>query len=325
MWGGRTPDALKGTASPTATPSTLWFTDRWGTTVWPYPMRGFGETEGRFDQIKAVTDAYAYFTPVITGPANGYVIQVNKQTGIAYDITLTWVGGPMMVLVSKDATFTDIKAYDCVPSPVNIGPYAINENLVVMWQPGETYYIKIGPCGDCWHWSAPITVTVMGTPLPVVELSYPACGNVVNTLTPGFSWTPMAGASAYTVQIATRPDFATATLLGAWQVTSGSSSFQMPVDYLIDGSTYYWRVAPGTAAPFVWSTTCSFTVTLPTTPTTVTTTSYIAPSSTQIIVPTNADNVTVTQTSQAYIWAVIIIGALLVIAIIVLIFRTRRS
>jgi hypothetical protein len=287
-------------------------------------MRGYGETVGLFPQIKAVVDATAYYTPVITGPATGYVIQVNKQTGIAYDITLTWVGGPMMVLVSKDAAFTDIKAAGCVGSPINIGPYAINELFQVMWQPGETYYIKIGPCGDCYHWSDAITVTVMGTPLPVVELAYPACGNTVNTLTPGFTWSPMAGSPTYTFQLGTGPSFTGAYLIGSWQVSS-TTSFQMPVDQLIDGSTYYWRVAAGTAAPFMWSATCSFTVVLPTVETTSTTTMIITTAPATVGVPTNANSVTVTQTSPAYIWAVIIIGALLVIAIIVLIFRTRRS
>jgi hypothetical protein len=322
MWGASTPDAIKGTGSDPV--STLWFTDRYGMNVWPYPMRGFGETVGVFPQIKAVTDTYAYYVPAITGPANGFVVLVNAQTGIAYDITLTWVGGPMYVVVAKDAAFLDVKAAYCVPSPINIGPHAINSNMVVNWQPGETYYIKIGSCDYCMHWSAPISVTVMGTPLPIPEINAPECGGVVSSLTPALSWSPMAGATAYTVQLATRPDFATATLINSYQVT-GTTGFQVPVDTLIDGSTYYWRVSAGTAAPFMWSATCSFTVTLPTEPPTVTTTSYIAPSSTQIIVPTDAENVTVTQTSQAYIWAVIVIGAVLVVAIIVLIFRTRRS
>jgi hypothetical protein len=145
----------------------LWFTDRWGADIYnSIPMRGFGETMGRFDQIITYTDTSAYFVPVITGPANGYVIEVNKQTGIAYDITLTWVGGPAWVVVAKDANFTDIKAQACVPSPINIGPHAIVTAMVVNWQPGETFWIKIGPCGYCSHWSAPISVTVMGTPLP---------------------------------------------------------------------------------------------------------------------------------------------------------------
>jgi len=159
-------------------------------------MRGFGETVGRYDQIEVYTDTQAYCTPVITGPADGYVIQVNKQTGVAYDITLTWTGcGPLgYVQVSKDATFTDIKAYGCTTSPVNIGPHAVVEAFIVNWQPGETYWIRVGPCDYFFHWSAAISVTVMSTPLPIAEVYAPACGSTVETLTPGFSWSPMSGA-----------------------------------------------------------------------------------------------------------------------------------
>jgi len=320
-WPGRTPDALKG-STPGMVSNKLWFTDRYGADIYlSVPQRGFGETNGIYEQIITVTDASAYFVPVITGPADGFVIEVNKQTGIAYDITLTWVGGPAWVVVAKNATFTDIKAAACVPSPINIGPHAIVAAMVVNWQPGETYWIKIGPCGNCTHWSAPISVTVMGTPLPITELYVPACGGAVDNLKPAFSWSPMAGATSYTIQVATTPTFASP--LGAWTVT-GSTGFVMPTN-LIDGTTYYWRVSAGTAEPYKWSATCSFTVAIPADPETVTETSYIAPSSTQIIVPTDAENVTVDQTSPAYIWAIIIIGAVLVVAIIVLIFRTRRS
>jgi photosystem II stability/assembly factor-like uncharacterized protein len=344
-WPGRTPDALKGSYPL----NTLWFTDRWGDTIWPNPMRGFGETVGRFEQIEKVDDTLAYFQYVITGPADGYVIQVNKQTGVAYDITLTFTSpyGYGLVMVSKDPTFTDIKAIDCVPSPVNIGPHVtpstptpvsielpLNETysrgfdgfgwgLYVDWQPGETYYIMVASCDDCFHPSAPISVTIMSTPLPIPELYAPACGGTVSSLTPGLTWSPMAGVSAYTVQIGTGPNLDNPLyLLGSWQVT-GTTGYQVPVDYLLDGSTYYWRVAAGTAGPFMWSPTCSFTVELPAEPETVTTTSYVAPSTQTVPVPTNADQTTVTQTSQAYIWAIIVIGAVLVVAIIVLIFRVK--
>jgi hypothetical protein len=318
-WAGRTPDALKGSYPL----NTLWFTDRWGDTIWPNPMRGFGETMGRYDQIEVVDDTLAYFTMLITGPADGYVVQVNKQTGIAYDITLTFVIPYGYVIVAKDPDFTDIKAEGCTPSPVNIGPHAVNSDFVVNWQPGETYYIMVASCDDCFHPSAPISVTIMSTPLPIPELYAPACGGTVSSLTPGLTWSPMAGVSDYTVQVGTGPNLDNPLyLMGSWQVT-GTTGFQVPADYLLDGSTYYWRVAAGTAAPFMWSPTCSFTVELPAEPETVTTTSYVAPSTQTVPVPTNADQTTVTQTSQAYIWAIIIIGAVLVVAIIVLIFRVK--
>jgi len=212
---------------------------------------------------------------------------------------------------------------------VNIGPHAINSAFIVNWQPGETYYIKIRYSCACpgvsWstHWSDVVTINIMATPLPIPELYAPACGGEVTSLTPGLTWSPMAGTSTYTVQLGTGPNLDNPSyLLGSWQVTN-TTGYEVEAGYLLDGSTYYWRVASGTAAPFKWSPTCSFTVRIPTEPPTFTTTIPTPQATETVPVPTNADQTTVNQVSTSYIWAVIIIGAVLVVAIIVLIFRTR--
>ena len=333
-WGGMTPDAMKGSVPN----NTIWFTDMYGSNIWPSPMRGFGETMGVRPQIEYVLDSAAYLIPTITGPANGYIVQVNKETGIGYDVTLTWTGGPAYVEISKSADFLDLKAWGCRASPCNAGPHVAgtlaSNTLYVDWQPGEIFYWRIRfACGGfCTHYSEVRTLNIQPTPIPIPELYAPACGGVVTTLTPGFTWSPMSGTASasgitttYTIQVGTGPDLNNpAYLLGSWQVT-GTTGFEMPVDFLIDGSTYYWRVSSTVVPPGDWSPTCYFTVNLPTEPPTTTVTSYTAPATQTVPVPTNANQTTVSQTSPAYIWAVIIIGAVLVVAIIVLIFRTRRS
>jgi len=101
---------------------------------------------------------------------------------------------------------------------------------------------------------------------------------------------------------------------------------------LEDGKTYFWRVKALAPVEGDWSSIANFTVALPvetsTTPQ-VTVTQVPAPSftitqppATSIVMPTQPPDEVI---NPAYIWVIIIIGAVLVIAVIVLIVRTRRS
>jgi trimeric autotransporter adhesin len=103
---------------------------------------------------------------------------------------------------------------------------------------------------------------------------------------------------------------------------TNTTGFIMPDGVLANGTTYYWRICPQITPLTNWSATFHFNVDLSAGKTTVTATSYSAPAT--VAVPTNATNTTIEQTSPAYIWAIIIIGAILVIAIIVLILRVKK-
>jgi hypothetical protein len=336
-WAGRTPDALKGSdvvVSGSQIGNQIWFTDMYGDTIWPSPMRGFGETLGLYPQIEYVYDTDAYTIPTLTGPVNGYIVQVNKETGIGYDVTLTWTGGPAYVQISKDATFTDIKAAGCASSPVNAGPWAINPAFKVNWQPGEIYYWRIrftATCGAffCTHWSEARTLNIQPTPIPVPELYAPVNGGSVETLTPAFSWSPMSGTASgsgitttYTFQLGTDPNFTVQTLIYTTTATN-TTGIELPAGYLIDGSTYYWRVSSTIVPPGDWSATASFTVHLPTVVVTPTSTVIITTAPATVGVPSGSATHTDNVVNPSYIWAIIIIGAVLVVAIIVLIFRIR--
>jgi len=98
-------------------------------------------------------------------------------------------------------------------------------------------------------------------------------------------------------------------------------------------TTYYWRVRVNIAGPVKspYSETRSFTIgTLPETP--IIPVEVVIPPPPVISVP-EAPTITITPPeivlppapiTPAYIWAIIIIGAILVIAVVVLIIRTRR-
>jgi hypothetical protein len=143
----------------------------------------------------------------------------------------------------------------------------------------------------------------------------PADGATGIAITPGFGWGAVSGATSYTVEVSTVPTFA--TLVGTKQTTT-INAFAWTTPALAYSTTYYWRViaitTTGSSAPVVSVfTTLAAPVTQPTgTGTTITVTN-----------PTYTLT-TGTAETPGYIWAIIGIGALLVIVVIVLIVRTRR-
>lgn len=128
------------------------------------------------------------------------------------------------------------------------------------------------------------TVATPGTVAP--ELLSPSAGAEGVSSTPTFSWSSVAGATSYQIQVATSSDFSSTEI----DETTSATAYQ-PGDEL-DNDTYYWRVK----ADADWSATGVFTV-------------GAMPGA----------------GTPAWVWVVIVIGALLVIAVIVLILRTRRA
>jgi hypothetical protein len=144
----------------------------------------------------------------------------------------------------------------------------------------------------------------------------PAAGATGVAITPGFQWGALTGATSYTVEVSTVPTFA--TLVGTKQTTT-INAFVWTTPALAYNTTYYWRVVAitptGSSDPTISVfTTMAGPVTQPT-------------GTTQPPVTITQTNVTLTTpaaATPAYIWAIIGIGALLVIVIIVLTVRTRR-
>ncbi len=143
----------------------------------------------------------------------------------------------------------------------------------------------------------------------------PAAGATGIAVTPGFAWGAVPGATSYTIEVSAVPTFA--TLVGTKQTTT-IPAFAWTTPALANNTTYYWRVvavtATGTSDPVISVfTTVAAQVTTP--PVTIPTQPVVTPTIT-VEIPE--------ETTPAYIWAIIGIGALLVIVVIVLIVRTRR-
>jgi hypothetical protein len=340
---GNIPDVLKGSADASGLPGPqIWFID---TTVMPLyatPMKAYGQWQYNVQCNVVYTDELAVTVPVLTSPVDKYIVQVNKETGIAYNVALIWTPAAgavtYWVQVALDSTFTNVVLQGAAVPPLNIGPWvAFITGWQLVYQPGEIYYWRVRAIGPFFsHWSGIRELDIQSAPIPVPVLYSPLNDAVVNTLNPSFSWSPMSGTmtdntdptsgitTTYTLQLGTDPNFSATTLVHAWQITN-TTGFVIPMDatYLIDGNTYYWRVCPQITPLTNWSATFHFSVDLSLPTVTVTSTTTAVPST--IGVPSGSATHTDNVVNPSYIWAIIIIGALLVIAIIVLIFRTRRS
>jgi hypothetical protein len=147
-----------------------------------------------------------------------------------------------------------------------------------------------------------------------VEVSYlgvqplgPACGSISNPLSPGFSWSPYAKSTRYEFQLASDAGFT--DILAEAKVSA--------TGYMYDGklstnTTYFWRVRAIEPTTTDWSPVCSFTTEKEPPPP--------PPPPVEVVTPPPPEPVV----TAPVIWAIIGIGAILVIAVIVLIVRTRR-
>jgi hypothetical protein len=318
------PDVIKVSAG-----NTLWFTDVVGV-----------------NRILTYTDslAVASAAPALQRPVDGALVQVNNLTGIAYNITLQWASSSFatqyLVDIAQDSAFTQwavaAGVYN-VPlasfgAPIQLTTTGPTGFLAIAYQPGQTYYWRVRASAPfLTQNSQTFSFRIQPGQAMVPALSSPENGGSVTTVFPAFSWTPIGGATSYSFQLSLTPDFA-ATVYTANTTSAGAG---VPAGTpLSRGLQYYWRVKALTPAEGEWSTVGNFmvaalpVVTSPTPQVTVTT----KPADTIIVtVPAaTTTSVVVTQAAEkvinpTYIWAIIIIGAILVIAVIVLIVRTRRS
>jgi hypothetical protein len=207
---------------------------------------------------------------------------------------------------------------------------------------GNTYYWRVRvnyPINS--KWSTPVKFSVKTTSVGSSDTPglategriFPSNGAVGVGLNTPFTWGPVPNATSYEFKISTDPSFATTV-----DSATGLTSTAYTPKGLKAGTTYYWEVralngtvagdwvvsafttgagtvgtaAPSGAAPGVQAQ-----------PTIVVT---VPPASQPNVVVTVAP-ATGTGTAPgtpAYIWVIIVIGAILVIAVIVLIARTRR-
>jgi len=164
----------------------------------------------------------------------------------------------------------------------------------------------------------------------VPNILSPVNGSTTVRQLASFSWEPVSQATDYNFVLADNVALS-APIVDAI-VTNTGYAVNSPLE---KGKTYYWAVKPIAPVEGAWSAISNFTVLEDAAPVAtappVVITSVPAPVITMpapqpvptIVIPPAPEQPA--PIAPAYIWAVIIIGAVLMIAVVVLIFRTRRQ
>jgi hypothetical protein len=291
-----------------------------------------GGTNGvfKFEDIVSLPSA----APTLTGPADGALFKiVSTMLADSQLVNFTWNLGSSTITqywlwISLDEGFTQVVSITpvTVVSPVPIVSAIGARNT---FQPGLTYYWRVNarlPFDGGFSETRSFTIEPSGASVP--SILSPITGGSIDTVSPVFSWSGSSGATKYDFQISELPGFETTVFTD--QTTSPAEALPVTIS-LERGKTYFWRVRSAEPVQGDWSSIGTFTIAALTTttsappPVTITQTSItipIPPSTTTIITQPPVIEKTI---APAYIWAIIIIGAILVIAVIVLIVRTRRS
>ncbi len=282
----------------------------------------------------ALEDTLATIIPVINVPLDESAIAVDPVTGRGVLTTVTWDaigsgGGLVNRWELESATpSTGWIGTTQAAAPPGVGtlvgePTAPSLTVGTVaaaatgsrptWASNETYMLRVrarsvvnnaaGAGGLISNWSEPITVYIQAGGV-VVEPQYgpqlqgPIHGATDVSLNPGFSWAPISGATLYEFILATN-----ATLTDTVEDTPvyvSQPAWQVPPGTLEYDTDYFWGVK----------------ATEPTeSPQSIGTFRTMAePTVIEVEEPS----------TPAYMWAIIIIGAVLMIAVIMLIMKTRR-
>ncbi|MBA7691431.1 hypothetical protein ES703_99975 [subsurface metagenome] len=203
-----------------------------------------------------------------------------------------------------------------------IAPLALSPNTTYYWQvrvaaAENDTTTAVGaplftPWSETWKFKTAIGAT---SARPALEA--PGAGTTDVALSPTFEWSGIEWSEAYEFELGTDPAttaggyFSTplVSLIGANAVVSTAWKCDITLDY---ETRYYWQVkAIGVDTETPWSDVGTFvTMGVPPEP--------VEPVEPLIIPPAE-------QITPAWIWAIVIIGAILVIAVVVLIVTTRRT
>ena len=273
--------------------------------------------------LLAYDDTMALAKPTLTVPD---VVPFDPIDGRNTEFTVTWAPFSNAIRYQVDI-YTDPACTQRVETTGTVAPFylppntgkptwVVERNTLVA---GRDYFIRIRARnqmpGDGIRspWSSVYRFSVAGGER--VEVSYlgpqplgPAAGAInVPIDGPGFTWSPYAQATRYEFQLAKDSGFTDIVA-----ETKTSATGYKYAGKLTNASTYFWRVRGIEPTTTDWSPVASFTTEKkPVPPVVVEPPAPPPPAPPPVVTP-------------AIIWAIIAIGAILVIAVIVLIIRTRR-
>ncbi len=278
----------------------------------------FGSVEHNY-RILTYTDTMTV-TPVLVGPKDGTATPSTS-------VTLSWkaLESPRSITYTYDVATDADFANRFVDSATTTGTSV----TVTGHNPGTKYYWRVrATTTPRSKRTAPWTYTPALSSTGTTSLTTaPSPGAVDVSLRPTFQWGAVAGATSYEMEFADNPFFANASVKKP--LTHTTWTWDTDLDY---STTYYWRVRAVKSGRGIltnmgsWSE-ASFTTmdkpappTPPAAPPQITVQPAPPAPPAQVTIPAAPPSAV----TPAVIWAIIIIGAVLVIAVIVLIVRTRR-
>lgn len=294
------------------------------------------------DEVYSFDDTLAV-GPTVTGPAADAVIPVNPVSGNTYSVTFTFnrpsLATDYTLQVALDDKFTQLinsTTFGLVAgTPAGfdpaLSPVATTLAAGVTLNPGTKYYWRVrsaAPLISPWSATRAFTTADLATPF---GLSQPAVGATDVPIKPILTWTAYKGAIWYEVTVSEDPSFAIPEF--SHNVTQLFYGVEEELKY---STTYYWRVRGVTGEPYVKGSS----VITPAGP-------WVVGAFTTMAEPKEAEPAVIIQKEPApppeikivevpketivqqpipswMLLTIIVIGAVLIIALIVLIVRTRR-
>jgi hypothetical protein len=300
--------------------------------------------------LESFTDPVSLAAPTVTSPDDEESVGVNIKSGNAYDLTFIFErysdtdidAATLQIATDPDfnaivhtgsygdgAPASDAFTDDTIARV--IGPAVNDGDGLVNYLPGETYYWRVRtttPLNSPWSATRSFTIQSLEEPFAV---SGPAVGTADVSTMPTFTWAEYQGAIKYEIAVSEDPTFA----ILEWSANVDNPFYAVGADNALKYSTtYYWRVRGVTAEPYLvgrswvtpagpWVTGVFTTMAEPVV--------EEEPEPVVITEPgeTRVEIVKVPVTSAPVIptyllWVIVGVGAILIIALIVLIVRTRR-
>ena len=302
----------------------------------------YGYTPGdRRGMLWAYTDCLAKKGPVLKSPADKFLVGADPVTGRNQQVDLSWeqlcLSTSYELQLAKDNKFTlkinplqtglgagsgaSTGAIAAVSGSILVSMDDYNMTAPAMWiypgalpEAGAIYFWRIRSARSATlqiaesPWSAANSFTVkagfiVNTPYYGVQLLSPNNGCTGCRTKPlAFSWSPWKEATKYQFDLSKDPEFK--SLVVTTTTTSSGYEYQNALEY---SSNYFWRVKAlevnGQKIPSDWSATFSLTT-----------------AAVPAIPPPPAQEAPI----PLWVWVLIAIGTIMVIAVLFLVFKTRR-
>ena len=353
-----TDSALYRNLSPSTSKDTTTWSSKTSTADFTLTPRALKLSAGKLwvvdaadNKLYSLTDTVSTDAVTITAPADGATIAVNPATGYAEDVAYNWSriskATEYDLDIALDSGFDQkVRSETGLSSTAStvvfiLGPYSeISTKGKLQYMAGNTYYWRVrasSPVYSPWSETRSFTVAEIVEPI-TFEVVAPAVGATDVSLTPTFVWNSVTGAVGYEMVVSEDPTFA----IIEWGHNTNDPWYRTTVDEaLAYSTTYYWRarailgesvILGGKAAPTPgersqWAAGILTTGAVPEAapaPTVIVEKEPAPPAEVKVVEVPGATEVVQQAIPGALLWAIIGIGAALVIALIVLIVRTRR-